>query len=605
MPLPKFSASSPRVLREAGGVSDAPKDLPVVTPGPLVGVDDPDDPRLDLYRDLNDPAGRIRLDADQSVFVVEGRLAVDRLLTSEYSVRSLLVDDHQVTAASDLVAATRARGAPVFVGSSAVVAGTVGFALHRGVVAVANRPSPAGIGRLLADAAGTSAPEGAFPLVAVLEGLNDHENIGALFRNAAAFGVAGVLLDPTCADPLYRRSIRVSVGHVLHMPFARLVPWPTGLHQVRAAGSSFPQISAEVGIGYSTVRHICQNRAYLGHTRLRDEWFPGAHPPLVTQELFDAAARAHTKGQRRSRDVLSGIVRCGICRRVAGVTYNERNQPLYRCKHRGQGCNQPGRSAKGLHRAAVLGMRVLAEDEDLQQAIRDALASQDGAETTGLPSASSTIGVLKGKLRKLLDLYYADSISDTTFAAEEKRLNAQIASLEDEAARLEEQALEKAQAIEKFAQVSELLASLDLESIWEHATEVERRTLVEDLVDSVHIYPDHLTVQVAGAPPIVVTLAEVGLRAGTKPVVSEGGLELRRQRCRTVVKNPNRLVSSGPGTPPLPIHDGKSGTILGVRWNGGGTGTYLPETDGLHGVLATHRCDCRPPPMATKATARS
>src|SRR5665647_2423659 len=61
MPLPKFSASSPRVLREAGGVSDAPKDLPVVTPGPLVGVDDPDDPRLDLYRDLNDPAGRLRL----------------------------------------------------------------------------------------------------------------------------------------------------------------------------------------------------------------------------------------------------------------------------------------------------------------------------------------------------------------------------------------------------------------------------------------------------------------------------------------------------------------------------------------------------------------
>ncbi len=199
-------------------------------------MDDPDDGRLDLYRNLNDPAGRIRLDADQSVFVVEGRLAVDRLLTSEYTVRSLLVDDRQVTAVGDLVAATRARGAPVFVGTRALVAGTVGFALHRGVVAVANRPSPADPGPLLADAAGTSAPQGSPPLVAILEGLNDHENIGALFRNAAAFGVAGILLDPTCADPLYRRSIRVSVGHVLHIPFARLVPWPTGLHQVRAAG---------------------------------------------------------------------------------------------------------------------------------------------------------------------------------------------------------------------------------------------------------------------------------------------------------------------------------------------------------------------------------
>ena len=294
---------------------------------------------------------------------------------------------------------------------------------------------------------------------------------------------------------------------------------------LRAAGSSFPQISAEVGIGYSTVRHICENRVYLGHTRLRDEWFPGAHPPLVSQELFDAAARAHTKGQRRSRDLLSGFVRCGICPRVAGVTYNERNQALYRCKHRGEGCSQPGRSAKGLQRAAVLGIRVLAEDEDLQQAIRGALASQDGSEATAVPSARSTISVLRGRLRKLLDLYYADSISDGTFSAEERRLNAQIASLEEEAGRLEGEALERVQAAERFDQVSELLTSLDLETIWEHATEAERRTLVEDLVDSVHIYPDHLTVQVAGALPIVVTLAEVGLRAGTKPVVSEGGLE--------------------------------------------------------------------------------
>ena len=69
-------------MREAGGVSDAPRDPTAVTPGPLVTVDDPGDPRLDPYRDLNDPAGRIRLDADQSLFVVEGRLAVDRLLTS-------------------------------------------------------------------------------------------------------------------------------------------------------------------------------------------------------------------------------------------------------------------------------------------------------------------------------------------------------------------------------------------------------------------------------------------------------------------------------------------------------------------------------------------
>ncbi len=225
-----------RHVREADKVPDVPQDRPVLAPGPIVRVDDPDDRRLEPYRGLNNPTSRIRLDQKHSVFVVEGRLAVERLLTSGYSVQSLLVDDHQVTAVEALVAATRATGAPVFVGSRSLVASTVGFALHRGVVAVARRPPLPSAERLLADAAGQSRPDGTPPLVAVLEGLNDHENIGALFRNAAAFGVAGLLLDPTCADPLYRRSIRVSVGHVLHLPFTRLVPWPTGLDLVRAAG---------------------------------------------------------------------------------------------------------------------------------------------------------------------------------------------------------------------------------------------------------------------------------------------------------------------------------------------------------------------------------
>jgi len=201
--------------------------------GALVEVDDPADPRLAAYRDLNDPARRRRVEADASIFVVEGRLAVERLLASGYAVRSLLVDDHQVSSGGSLVGAVRAGGAPVFVGTRDVVAATVGFALHRGVVAVADRPAPVDAGALLARVVhGAGDP----PLVAVLEGLNDHENVGALFRNAAAFGVSGVLLDPTCADPLYRRSVRVSMGHVLHVPFARLAPWPAGLDRVRAAG---------------------------------------------------------------------------------------------------------------------------------------------------------------------------------------------------------------------------------------------------------------------------------------------------------------------------------------------------------------------------------
>jgi tRNA G18 (ribose-2'-O)-methylase SpoU len=283
-------------------------DPPAGALGPLVAVNDPDDPRLNLYRDLNEPASRIRVDADQSVFVVEGKLAVDRLLTSTYTVRSLLVDDHQVSAAADLVAATRALGAPVFVGSKSVVAGTVGFNLHRGVVALANRPSPTGAGRLLADAAGTSVHEGVPRLVAILEGLNDHENLGSLFRNAAAFGLGGVLLDPTCADPLYRRSIRVSVGHVLHMPFARLPAWPTGLDQVRDAGfvvaALAPHAIARRGVPVVSLAEL-KGRTYGPERSAGVALLLGAEGPGLTEKALAASDVVVTIEMAESIDSLN------------------------------------------------------------------------------------------------------------------------------------------------------------------------------------------------------------------------------------------------------------------------------------------------------------
>ncbi len=204
--------------------------------GPLVVVDDLDDVRLAEYRDLNDPAFRRRVEAELGIVVVEGRVAVRQLLDSDLMVRSLLVDDHQVTLADDLASGVRARGATVFVVPRGRMAALVGFRLHRGVVAIADRPPDADAGTVLARAARTPSVDAGPPLVVVLEGLNDPENIGAVFRNAAAFGAAAVLLDPTCGDPLYRRAVRVSVGHALHLPFARLDPWPDSLGLVRAAG---------------------------------------------------------------------------------------------------------------------------------------------------------------------------------------------------------------------------------------------------------------------------------------------------------------------------------------------------------------------------------
>jgi tRNA G18 (ribose-2'-O)-methylase SpoU len=200
--------------------------------GPIIPIEDANDERLLEYRDLNDAAVSRRMEADGALFVVEGRVAMSQLLRSGYSIRSLLVDDHQLTLAASLVEDVQARGAPVYVAPRSVVARTIGFDLHRGVVGLANRPASLEPSLVMDRALGQDPPG----LLALLEDLNDHENIGALFRNAAAFGVAGMLLSPSCADPLYRRSIRVSVGHVLHVPFARAAAWPETLHDLRTAG---------------------------------------------------------------------------------------------------------------------------------------------------------------------------------------------------------------------------------------------------------------------------------------------------------------------------------------------------------------------------------
>jgi len=155
--------------------------------------------------------------------VAEGRLVVRRLLESRFPVRSVLVSPAGLAAMEqDLAAAA----APVFVAEPAVLEQVAGFDVHRGVLACAARlPLPTA----------TDVIEGARRL-AVVEDLTDHENLGALFRNAAAFGLDAVLLSPRCCDPLYRRSVRVSVGAALTVPYTRLAPWPGGLEQLRAHG---------------------------------------------------------------------------------------------------------------------------------------------------------------------------------------------------------------------------------------------------------------------------------------------------------------------------------------------------------------------------------
>ncbi len=291
---------------------------------------------------------------------------------------------------------------------------------------------------------------------------------------------------------------------------------------LRATGLSYNEIELQTGVGYSTARHIIENRVYLGQVRLRDEWFAGIHEPLITAEEWAAARRPHIRGRRRGSDVLSGRVRCGLCRRVVGIDYNQRGQAIYKCRHRGRGCDLPGRSAKGLHRAALHGLRLLAEDSELQTAIRHELDRHEPEPRQQREDRRHGVATLQQKRRKLLDLHYADQISGEAFAAEEARLAQQIDALRLADDQAETQQQQRNELRERFEEVAALLARLDIDALWEAATSAEKRVLVEDLIDAVLIHPDRLVVQVSGAPPLLVTLKEVGLReGGTKTSVSE------------------------------------------------------------------------------------
>jgi tRNA G18 (ribose-2'-O)-methylase SpoU len=188
-----------------------------------VQIHSADDPRIADYVDLSDPDRRRRVESRDGFFIAEGALVVRALLSTRHHVRSVLVTPKQHALLAD---ALDPLDAPVYVVSPDVMKRTVGFDLHRGAVAAADRYPLPSMDAVL---------EGA-TRVAVLERVNDHENLGALFRNAAAFGVDAVLLCPECSDPLYRRSVRVSTGHVLTVPWTRATPWPGAIDLLGARG---------------------------------------------------------------------------------------------------------------------------------------------------------------------------------------------------------------------------------------------------------------------------------------------------------------------------------------------------------------------------------
>ncbi len=187
-------------------------------------VTDPDDPRLDDFRDLNSVDRRPDLPTGKGLVIAEGVLVVQRMLASRFTPHAMLGTDRRLAELRDDL--DGAVEAPYYRASADVMAQVVGFHLNRGVLAAARRVREPTVAAVV-DGART---------VAVLEGVNDHENLGSIFRNAAGLGVDAVVFGSGCADPLYRRAVRVSMGHALLVPYARATDWPTDLVVLKERG---------------------------------------------------------------------------------------------------------------------------------------------------------------------------------------------------------------------------------------------------------------------------------------------------------------------------------------------------------------------------------
>ncbi len=189
----------------------------------VIDVGDPADPRLDDFRDLNSVDRRPDLPTGKGLVIAEGVLVVQRMLVSRFRPRALLGTDRRL---DELAADLDRTLAPYYRVTAEVMAEVVGFHLNRGVLAAAARPAELTPAQVL-DGAAT---------VAVLEGVNDHENLGAVFRNAAGLGVDAIVFGAGCADPLYRRAVRVSMGHALLVPYVWATAWPADLELLRDNG---------------------------------------------------------------------------------------------------------------------------------------------------------------------------------------------------------------------------------------------------------------------------------------------------------------------------------------------------------------------------------
>lgn len=191
----------------------------------MITVNRADDPRLDDYRNLKDVTLRRRLEPIGGLYIAESAHVLRQALRVGHTPRSLLIAHDRLAEVADVLAQVD-PAVPVLTADYGVLRDVTGFHVHRGVLAAMHRPKERTWESIAQEA----------DRIVVIEDIVDHTNLGAVFRSAAALGWGGVLLTPRCADPLYRRSVRVSIGAVLQIPWARLSNWPADLVALRASG---------------------------------------------------------------------------------------------------------------------------------------------------------------------------------------------------------------------------------------------------------------------------------------------------------------------------------------------------------------------------------
>jgi len=213
-----------------------------------IEITDPGDERVRDYFTLTDVALRTKVEPERGLYLAESEKVIRRALAAGHRPRSFLMGKRWITDLSDLVEQAESQGVPVYFAQAGVIEAMTGFHLHRGALASMHRPPLVTPQSLLRDAA----------RVIILEDIVDHTNVGAVFRSAAALGVDAVLITPRCADPLYRRAVRVSMGTVFQVPWTRIEPWPSGLQVLRDHG--FTVAAFALGDGAISLDDLAANQ---------------------------------------------------------------------------------------------------------------------------------------------------------------------------------------------------------------------------------------------------------------------------------------------------------------------------------------------------------